>query len=450
MRPARILVFLCSLCIPLSVNAEAVSVQNLRMWQAPDHTRLVFDLSGPLEHKLFTLKDPARIVIDMAGAQIAGDFPVIDTTGPIVAGLRTGERGAGDVRIVIDLKVDSQPRAFILGPFGEYGHRLVVDLVDSRVVEEEARQDAQPAVSAVPVNRDLVIAIDAGHGGEDPGAIGRRYRTYEKHVVLAIARELQKLVAATPGMRPVMIRDGDYYVGLRERIRKANRHGADVFISIHADSIPGKHARGSSVYALSERGATNEAAKVLADKENAADMIGGGGLNDKDDLLLKVLVDMTQNATIGDSLDLGSDILGSLRKVGPLHSSSVGQAGFMVLKSPHIPSVLVETAFISNPDEERKLRSRTEQRRIAQGIFNGLQQAVPRLLARRGTPVGIERTAATTRGKYEHVVRSGDTLASIARQYDINVDVLRFLNDLHGNNLSVGLKLRIPARAEGS
>jgi N-acetylmuramoyl-L-alanine amidase len=449
MRPARILIFLCNLCIPFAVAADAVSVQNLRMWQAPDHTRLVFDLSGPLEHNLFTLKDPSRIVIDMDDAVIAGGFPSIDTNGPIVAGLRTGGRGGKGARIVIDLKVDAQPRAFVLGPFGEYGHRLVVDLMDVRVAEEEARQDAQPAVTAVPANRDLVIAIDAGHGGEDPGAIGRRYRTREKDVVLAIARELQKLVAATPGMRPVMIRDGDYYVGLRERIRKANRHGADVFISIHADSIPGRHARGSSVYALSERGATNEASKVLADKENAADMIGGSGLNDKDDLLLKVLVDMTQNATIGDSLDLGSDILGSLRKVGPLHSSSVGQAGFVVLKSPHIPSVLVETAFISNPDEERKLRSRTEQRRIAQGIFNGLQQAVPRLLTRRGVPLENERTTVTTRDNREHVVKTGDTLASIARQYDINVDVLRFLNDLHGSSLPVGLKLHIPVRAEG-
>jgi N-acetylmuramoyl-L-alanine amidase len=434
---------------PLMVKAGVVSVQNLRMWQAPDHTRLVFDLSGPLEHRLFTLKDPTRIVIDMDSARLTGELPPVEADSAIVAGLRSGGRGENGVRIVIDLKTDVQPRTFLLKPFGEYGDRLVIDLVDSKAAEEEAKLDTQPATSAtVPVSRDLVVAIDAGHGGEDPGAIGRRYRTREKDVVLAIARELQRLVMATPGMRPVMIRDGDYYVGLRERIRKANRHGADVFISIHADSIPGRHARGSSVYALSERGATNEAAKVLADKENAADMIGGGGLGDKDDLLLKVLVDMTQNATIGDSLDLGTDMLTSLRQVGPLHAPSVSQAGFMVLKSPHIPSVLVETAFISNPDEERKLRDRASQRRIAQGIFAGLQRAAPRLLARRATPATTVRRDTPEEGS-DYVVKSGDTLVSIARQYDINVDALRFLNDLRDSNLPVGTRLRIPQKGLG-
>ena len=434
---------------PLSTFAGVVSVQSLRMWQAPDHTRLVFDLNGPLEHHLLALKDPARIVIDLDNARLTGELPAVDATSPIVAGLRSGGRGGNGVRIVIDLKTEVQPRTFLLKPFGEYGDRLVVDLVDTKVVEEEAKLDDLPATNAPPpINRDLVVAIDAGHGGEDPGAIGRRYHTREKDVVLAIARELQKLVAATPGMRPVMIRDGDYYVGLRERIRKANRQGADVFISIHADSIPGKHARGSSVYALSERGATNEAAKVLADKENAADMIGGGGLGDKDDLLLKVLVDMTQNATIGDSLDLGADVLTSLRQVGPLHASSVSQAGFMVLKSPHIPSVLVETAFISNPDEERKLRDRASQRRIAQGIFAGLQRAAPRLLARRAIPTTTAHRGSPEDGR-AYVVKSGDTLVSIAHQYDVNVDALRFINDIRDGNLPVGTRLRIPPRGVG-
>ena len=443
---ARLLIFLCIVLVPLSGQAGAVGVQNLRLWQAPDHVRLVFDLSGPLDHRLFTLKDPARIVIDMDNARITGALPPVDANNPIIAGLRSGDRGDNAVRIVIDLKAEIQPRTFLLKPFGEYGHRLVIDLVDTKAVAEEAKLDALPATAApAPVNRDLIVAIDAGHGGEDPGAIGRRYRTREKDVVLAIARELENLVATAPGMKPVMIRDGDYYVGLRERIRKANRHGADVFISIHADSIPGRHARGSSVYVLSERGATNEAAKVLADKENAADMIGGAGLGDRDDLLLRVLVDMTQNATIGDSLDLGADMLSSLRQVGPLHYAAVAQAGFMVLKSPHIPSVLVETAFISNPDEERKLRDRASQRRIAQGIFSGLQRATPRLLARRGTPTQL---AASHDGR-DYVVKTGDTLVSIARQHAIDVDALRFLNDIRDNNLPVGTRLRIPLKGTG-
>ena len=210
MRPLRGFIFLlCLALFPFSTYAGVVSVQNLRLWQAPDHTRLVFDLNGPLEHHLFTLKDPARIVIDLDNARITAELPVVEANSPIVAGLRSGARGENGVRIVIDLKTDVTPRTFLLKPFGEYGDRLVIDLVDIQAAEAEAKLDAEPAAGApAPVSRDLVVAIDAGHGGEDPGAIGRRYRTREKDVVLAIARELQKLVAATPGMRAVMMRDG--------------------------------------------------------------------------------------------------------------------------------------------------------------------------------------------------------------------------------------------------
>ncbi len=438
-------------------EAGVVALNHLRVWQAPDHTRLVFDVSGALEHRVFTLTNPDRIVIDLDNARLQGSLPAVGTDGPVLAGLRAGDRGAEGLRIVLDLKRPAQPRSFVLKPYGQYGHRLVVDLHDA-VVAEAAPSTAPALTPVVPVPapvpqrpQELIVAIDAGHGGEDPGAIGRRYRTREKDVVLAIARELQKLVAAAPGMRPVMIRDGDYYVGLRERIKKAHRHQADVFVSIHADSVGNRHARGSSVYALSERGATNEAAKVLADKENAADYVGGTDIDDKDDLLMKVLVDMTQTATISDSLSLGDDILGALRRVGPLHSSNVAQAGFMVLKLPHIPSVLVETAFISNPDEERKLRDRAQQRRIAQGIFAGLKRAEERLRARRApaTPAlqqAASNPAATeSSGAREHVVQPGETLAAIARMYDIHVDVLRFINNISDNDLLVGSRLRIPA-----
>lgn len=447
MTPSRRFFLFISLLIPLCAGAAPVNIEHLRMWQAPDYTRLVFDLSGPLEHRLFLLKDPDRIVIDLDNAVIPKELPAVDTNGRILAGLRTGELGPSSLRIVLDLKLATQPRTFVLKPYGEYGHRLVIDLYDAKAAEEEARLDAQPA-SPVPVNRDLIVAIDAGHGGEDPGAIGRRYRTYEKDVVLAIARELAKLVAAEPGMKPLMIRDGDYYVGLRDRAKKAKRHNADVLISIHADSIPGRNARGSSVYALSERGATNAMARALADKENAADYIGGVDINDKDDLLKKVLFDMTKTATITDSLDLGGDVLGAMRRVGPLHADSVNQAGFMVLKSP-IPSILVETAFISNSQEERKLRDPAFQRRMAESIFMGLKQAAPRLLARRGQPAGtpVAGSLPATASR-EYVVKRGDTLSAIARRHNVHIDALRFLNDLQGNDLPVGLKLRVPARAD--
>lgn len=439
--------FLLLLLIPSFAYAEPVTVRNLRQWQAPDHTRLVFDLSAPIEHRLSTLKDPHRIVIDMDNARLSGPLPAHASASPVLAGVRSADSDNG-LRIVLDLKAEARPRSFVLKPYGDYGHRLVIDLMDTGAAAEDDTR-TEPVRREPQPQRDLVVAIDAGHGGEDPGAIGRKQRTREKDVVLAIARELAKLVAAAPGMKAVLIRDGDYYIGLRERIKKAHRHQADVFISIHADAVPGvsRSARGASVYALSERGATSEAARVLADKENAADLIGGTA-NDKDDLLLKVLVDMTQTATIGDSLDLGSDLLTSLKAVGPLHHDTVAQAGFMVLKSPHIPSVLVETAYISNPEEESKLRDKAYQRRLAEGIFEGLQRAAPRLLARRGT-VAPQHAAAPTAGAREHVVKNGETLAAIAKQYDIHVETLRFINSLGAKDPPAGRRLRIPPKAGG-
>ncbi|HEY8555522.1 MAG TPA: N-acetylmuramoyl-L-alanine amidase [Burkholderiales bacterium] len=363
---------------PLLAHA-AVTVNNLRQWRAPDHTRLVFDLSGPLEHRVFTLKDPDRIVVDLDNAELAGPLPELDFSGPLLAGVRSGRPEVGTLRIVLDLKTAVQPRTFVLGPAGQYGHRLVIDLIDSRAAAQEkeapaAREDARAAAK-----RPFTVAIDAGHGGEDPGAIGRRYRTREKDVTLAIARELARLVDAAPGMRAVLIRDGDYYVGLRERYMKARKHRADLFISIHADAVPGRQASGSSVYALSEKGATDAMARLLAERENDADLIGGVSIGEMDDMLAKVLLDLSQTRTIQDSLVFGNDLLSELRQVGPLHSSQVRQAGFMVLKAPDIPSVLVETAFISNPAEERKLRSRAFQRRMAEGIFRGIKRYMARL-----------------------------------------------------------------------
>jgi N-acetylmuramoyl-L-alanine amidase len=462
MMRARWLLVVAALFFSVAVLAEPVAVHNLRLWQAPDNTRLVFDLSGPVEHRLTLLREQQQLVVEMDNARLSEALAPLDVGGSYLSAVRAVDAEAGKLRITLDLRRPVRPRGFVLKPYGQYGHRLVIDLFDEAVAEAAPEPEPRAALPARPALKpgELIVAIDAGHGGEDPGAIGRRYRTREKDVVLAIARELYKLVAAAPGMKPVMIRDGDYYVGLRERIRKAQRHNADVFISIHADAVSGRNAHGSSVYALSERGATNEAARVLADKENAADMVGGAGFGERDDLLLKVLVDMTQTATIGDSLGLGGDVLASLRAVGPLHSSSVHQAGFMVLKSPHIPSILVETAFISTPDEERKLRDRAYQRRLAEGVFSGLKRASPRLLARRGsgseavqaahkTPPAPaprpEQTAAA--GMREHVVKSGETLTAIARLYDIHVDTLRFLNNVQGNDLPAGFKLKIPARA---
>lgn len=372
-------------------QADVVTVNNMRVWTAPDHTRLVFDLSDPLEHRLFTLKDPHRVVIDLENATLAESLSTLDFNKSLVTGLRSATRGDTGLRIVLDLKSEIRPRTFLLKPYEQYGHRLVVDLYEAGAAEQAAVPMTAPPIAPVPkpASAALVVAIDAGHGGEDPGAIGPK-RTREKDVVLAIARELYRLINSRPGMRAVLIRDGDYYLSLRERIDKARVHDPDVFISIHADALPGKRrrVRGASVYALSERGANREAA-LIAERENAADLIGGVNLSETDNLLNKVLVDMSQTGTISSSVELGTDILTELRRIGPLHLTTVEQAGFMVLRSPYIPSVLIETAFISNPEEEKKLRDKNYQRKIALGIYNGLQRAAPRLLARRGLPYTV-------------------------------------------------------------
>lgn len=373
------------LCFAPLLAHSGVTVQNLRQWRAPDHTRLVFDLSAPLQHRVFTLSDPHRIVLDLEDADLKDTLPELDFSGPLLAGVRTGRPEAGILRIVLDLKASVQPRTFVLGPAGDYGHRLVIDLLDSQaaLAEEKLeagapRTDSTRRTARPQPRKPFTVAIDAGHGGEDPGALGRRYRTREKDVTLAIARELAYLVERTPGMRAVLIRDGDYYIGLRERFAKARKQRADLFISIHADAVPGRHASGSSVYALSEKGATDAMAKFIADRENTSDLIGGVSIGEMDDVLAKVLLDLSQTRTIQDSLIFGGDILAELKRVGPVHTSHVRQAGFMVLKAPDIPSVLIETAFISNPAEERKLRSRMFQRQMARGIFKGIKRYVAR------------------------------------------------------------------------
>ncbi len=413
-------------------QGASVAVEDLRLWRAPDHTRLVFDLSGTLEHRVFILKNPDRLVVDLDNSRLLGALPTPDPNEPVLAGIRTGAHGDNKLRIVLDLKQPARPRTFVLKPYGQYGHRLVIDLYEAK---SAPRAQPKPTKS----KRDyIVVAIDAGHGGEDPGAIGRRYKTREKDAVLAIAKQLKKLVDAAPNMRAVMTRKRDYYVKLKKRYEIARENEADIFVSIHADALPGKRrARGASVYALSERGATSALARTLANKHNASDLIGGVSLSDKDDLLAKVLLDLSQTATIGSSVELGSSVLSELKRIGPIHIDTVQQAGFAVLKAPDVPSILIETAFISTPTEEKKLRSKRYQRRLASGIFKGIQRyATRRKLADNQPGRADERRV--------HIVQPGDTLSAIARLYDVHMDTLRFANNLSDNKLKVGRKLVIP------
>lgn len=377
---ARILlVFLLSGCA-LSALAAGTAVKGVRLWAAPDNTRVVIDISAPVHYTLNTLSDPARIVVDLDDTRLQAVLPTLTHNKGLVSSMSSAPRNGKDLRLVLNLKSAVQPKSFTLTPNAQYGNRLVIDLYPPRKVAEAAATTRTTTATRSGTHskkvaikgRDLVIAIDAGHGGDDPGAHGS-LGTNEKDVVLAIARRLATLVNKERGMRAVMIRDGDYYVGLRQRIQKARRYKADMFVSIHADAFTDRRASGSSVFTLSEHGATSEAARWLADSENASDLVGGVSLDDKDGLLASVLLDLSQSATIEASVDVGDKVLGNLSRIGNVHKAAVQQAGFVVLKSPDIPSILVETAFISNPNEERKLRDAHHQQVLAQAIMRGVR-----------------------------------------------------------------------------
>jgi N-acetylmuramoyl-L-alanine amidase len=419
----------------IATQAGAVTVKGLRLWAAPDHTRLVFDTSDPVHHSLFTLKDPHRIVIDIRGSRLQADLVQPGPKEPLIERIRSASRKNGDLRIVLDLKTPVKPKSFVLKPNREYGHRLVIDLYDrSRAAAERSRPVVESS-AALEGTRDVVIAIDAGHGGEDPGARGRG-GTNEKDVVLAISRRLRDMINSEKGMRAVMIRDGDYYLGLRKRIEKARRHQADLFVSIHADAFRDSRVRGSSVFTLSRRGASSEAARWLAERENSADLVGGVKLEDKDDLLASVLLDLSQTATLQASTDVADRVHRRLTRVGKVHKSSVQQAGFVVLKSPDIPSILVETAFISNPSEERKLKSSGYQAKLAKAILRGIRDyfySTP--------PPGTLLAAEKSR---QHVISRGDTLSGIAQRYRVSLASLRSANGLKNDRILIGQTLKIP------
>ncbi len=413
--------------------AAQEQIRALRMWPAPDNTRLVFDLTGPVKHKLFTLDNPARVVIDIADAKLAA--PLGEHKSDLLKGVRTGIRQGDDLRVVLDLSTKARPKSFALRPNEKYGHRLVIDL-------ETLGESPKPvrSIAELGKSRDVVIAIDAGHGGEDPGASGPR-GTREKDVVLAIARKLQRLVDKESGMRAVMIRDGDYYIGLNKRVEKARQQRADLFLSIHADAFRDHRATGSSIYILSRGGSSSEHARLLAAKENASDLVGGVSLDDKDDVLASVLLDLSQTATNEASYSAADQILKRVQKVNRLHKRGVERAAFRVLKSPDIPSLLVETAFISNPTEERELTDPQHQYKMAAAILDGL-----RAYFNDNPPPG---TLMAERQQRRHTIARGETLSAIARRYQVSTDDLQVYNSLTTTEVKAGEVLTIPV-ASGS
>ena len=356
-----------------SIAASNSALTGIRISQASeDHTRVVFDLSRNIQHNLFVLSDPHRIVIDLSNTRASRALDVSDQTTNLMKGIRSAARDSGELRVVLDLKTKVRPRSFILQPDGESGFRLVIDLHVTNL-------DPTPIITSQQERRkqkkEMIIAIDPGHGGRDPGAIGRK-GTREKDITLALAKKLKVLVNKTPGFKAVLTRERDQYMALRNRVKKAREHRADLFLSLHTDSFRNPSARGASVYALSLNGASSEAARLLAEKENSSDLIGGISLDDKDELIASVLLDLSQTATIQDSLELGSDVLKHMGKISRLNNKTVQQAEFAVLKAPDMPSILIETAFLSNPKEEINLRSSRHQQKIASAIFDGIKAHV--------------------------------------------------------------------------
>ncbi len=386
------------LLVSFLAPAEA-QVLSSRIWPARDYTRLTLESRDEIKFTLFGIKDPERLVLDLELAELSPALLELNTKvaadDPYVQGLRVAHNRPGIVRLVLDLKAEVKPQVFTLKPIAEYGHRLVLDLYPmvpldplAALIEESEKPKALDKSKASRVARLAIIVIDAGHGGEDPGATGR-HGSREKNITLTIALRLKALVDAEPNMRALLTRDGDYYLPLHVRVDKARKVKADLFVSIHADAFIRPHARGSSVFALSERRATSEAASWLAKKENEADLVGGVNLDVKDVYLKKTLLDLAQTATIDHSLRLGDLVLRRLGAVNNLHKPRVEQASFAVLKAPDVPSILVETAFISNPQEEKRLNDESYQNKLARALLDGIRDYVVKHPPRPSSPLAL-------------------------------------------------------------
>lgn len=437
---------------------ERTMITDARVWKSPDGVQLVLGVDGPVTHRLEQAVADGRVVIEFDASRLRTNLHRLDFKGSAISAAYALERRDGALVIVLDLNRNATAKSILLKPNREYGYRVLVDVEAPATTQEPiTRHVYTPAAAPVPQNRtplpvaspsathEHVIAIDAGHGGEDPGAKGSG-GTLEKVVTLDVAHRLAALINAAPGMRAVLVREGDYYLKLQKRMALARRFKADAFVSIHADSAPNRAARGSSVYTVSTRGASSTAARWLADRENASDLIGGVSLDDKDNTLASVLMDLTVTASMDASQRLAAAVIAELGAVGQTHQPRVQHAGFMVLKSPDIPSVLVETAFISNPRDERLLGNDVFRQKVAAAIFSGLE----RYLKTHAPPPVAQHLVALDVGADTrvHRVSKGDTLSKIAVRYQTTVSELRKMNKLSHDRLLPGKLLHVPLLAE--
>lgn len=474
------LIFCGLLALTLPATAQTARLQDARMSVTPKKTRIVFDLTADTQPDIFMVDHPLRLVVDLPQTRNLGHVAGTASGNGLVKDLRTGVHEGDGVRVVLDLVDKIKAKSFMLSPADGHRYRLVLDLypkngksptrlanTDGHADHETSSEDdsqttadksatamaqaSSPASGGskkenkttdgvdnptVPErgapDHDIVVAIDAGHGGKDPGAHGPD-GVLEKNITLAVARRLKRMVDDQPHMRGVLTRKGDNYVGLRQRMIIARHDKADFFISIHGDASPGKGASGASVYALSPHGATSEHARWLARRENSSEMVGGASLKDKNSSLASFVLDLSQSASIEASMDAGNRVLTQLDGLGPLHKSKVQQAGFMVLKSPDIPSILVETNFITNPTAEHKLASEAYQNQLAAAMLRGIKGYF-----------SSYRPSTHIAAAQEHRVRSGDTLSEIAQTYGVSVSALRRYNELSSTSLHTGQMIKIP------
>ena len=438
----------------------AASIDNIRIWPAPDNTRLVFDISAAVTFEEITLTNPDRLVIDIDRSVLSTSVAKLDFTNSPIRSIRSSQRSDNKLRLVLDLAYKANHKIFTLVPNSSYGHRLVVDLSNYKASPVKPTKGAvikpsQPqtktlsSLDLLDSQRDIVIAIDAGHGGEDPGALGPKFggkKLQEKDVVLGIAKELEALIKKEPGFEPLLTRTGDYYISLRGRTKKARKAQADLFIAIHADAFTNSKAKGASVWVLSTHGASSEMGRLLAQKENDADLIGGIGgisLEDKEDDVAMTLIDMSMNYSQNTGRGVAQEVLDNIGKIAKLHKKYVERAGFVVLKSPDVPSVFVETGFISNPGEAAKLRTKQYQKQMATAIFKGLKSYFY------SHPIANTYIAAVVEAKRKlrsYTVVSGDTLSGIAQRYSTSVKHLQNANKMTNKSiLLVGKTLIIPA-----
>ena len=450
---SRCLTLALAVCTLLaSFAVSAASVEEVRVWRAPDHTRLVFDLSAEAEYKLFTLDNPARVVIDIEGSSLGGDLSRLDFSESPINGMRSAIRDESTLRIVIDLGAEVEPRSFTLAPNSEQGDRLVVDLYDESSAATAPRNPNAVSTNSTSAprsdeRRNIIVAISAGHGGEDPGGIGFDGKLREKNITLKIARALFDQLERMPGYTPIMIRDGDYYVELQRRSEIAREKRADLFVAVHTDWYRTSRANGLTIYALSGDRADRENSRRVAQKENNADLLGGVGgdldLSSWDDDVALTLVSLQMAWSMEQSLIAGTRVLESLDGMTRLRRDKVQQASLEVLKSPDIPSMLIETGYLTNPDEARRLNTSAFQQKlargIAQGVMNYFYEAPPQ-----GSLVAWQKANGIVPMLGTYRVKRGDSLSVIAQRYNVSLAALKAVNSISSNTIHVGQELTIP------